>query len=291
MFNLIKSSNYDSNKKDLIFIDCKHRINKSKLYITKYFLNIAKILSKDFNIYVFNITNNIKNINSIKDLYPEFNYVLIDSKKVEFEKIKNNPNAKKDNENKLINDYFIPGLNFLNDVKGLFICPSVLLSSDMNNEKFDSLKDNDEKAINEIKMNIKSIKDKKMWTYTAFMYRDTRIANDLLIYLFNKYNCKGYQFIIDPSQFYHYFDKEFNSITYNFENDFRGTRNLYKFPMGELMYIYNYEINNLKEFEDKENNFIWGGNVLVFKGDRMKSWLPRPPNILVIIFIFLQPHA
>lgn len=273
MFKLIKSNTYDKNKEDLVFIDCKHRVNINNLYIMKYLFNIGKILSNDFNIYLFNISNNQSSCRDIMDLYPEFNYIFININDVKFDTLKENSNAHVDNKNKLINDYFIPELDFFNNIKGVFVCPSVLITSDMDNEKFDSLKNNDKEVINNLNLNIQKIKNKKMWTYTAFMTKSTRIAMDLIIYLLEKYKCQSYQFIIDPSQFYHFLNKEYNAITYNFEDDFRGTRELHKFPMGELMYIYNYHIDNLKEFKEKENNFIWGGNVLIFKGNRMQDWL------------------
>ena len=273
MFKLIKSITYNKNKDDLVFIDCKHRINKKNLYIIKYFLNIGKILSRDFNIYLFNICNNEKSCKDIMDLYPEFNYVFIDINDVKFDILKENPNAHKDNKNKLINDFFIPELTFFNNIKGIFVCPSVLMTGDMDNEKFDSIKDNDIKAIEDLNKNIISIDNKKMWTYTAFLTKGTRIAIDLICYIIEKYNCKCYQFIIDPAQFYHYFNKKYNAITYNFEDDFRGTRDLHEFPMGQLVYIYNYDIFDLKSFKEKENNFIYGGNVLIFKGNRMQDWL------------------
>lgn len=275
IFKPIFSSQYRTSKKDIVFMDLKHRLCKNNLFVLRHFLNTAKILSKDFNVFIFNISNNVKSSQEIMEMYPEFNYVFVDLKDIKyFKRADTKDYIEKNTE--IVKGICKNELYFLRNVKGIFINPNVLFTSGIDNECCDTVK-NDGPEYEEAKkyydIYVDKIEKKTMFNYSAFMCKYTRFLLDTIEYILKDFKCQCYQFIIDPSAFNPYLDEKFNAITYYFENDNRGTRNYHEYPIGQLAYLYNYDLPVVKSFKEKDKKFIWGGNVLVQKGDRMQDWL------------------
>ncbi len=272
---LTLSTTYDKNKKDIIFCSANKKINDDNLFITRYLFNTADILSKDFNVFVLISASTLSKLKVITETYPNFNYMHLNTDALKM-------TIKKDNEdyiniNKtLVENVFKDELKDLN-ISGIFIEPPVLpLQNYFNetNEFFDKIKiDPNDNIEEKIKQTNERIDSKKLFAYTAFSMKYQAILLDLCLY-FNKVNDTPiYQFVIDPGAYTPYLIEKCNATTYYFEDDFRGTRQLHQFPMAQLNYLYNYDINkDCKKFEDKESNFIWGGAVLLPKGNRINDY-------------------
>ena len=81
----------------------------------------------------------------------------------------------------------------------------------------------------------------------------------------------SYYFVVDPGSYYRLFDHISPRHT-NFAlvDDFRGTRNLHRFPIAELQHLY-YEKNHLIDVT-KKRLFIYYGTLFLSKGTRNDVW-------------------
>lgn len=271
--NVVYGSSYSENKDDVAFFILDYRISDQNLHYIRHSIETADILTEDFNVFLFNIGKKTKNIEQIISLYPRLNFTFINNSHITILRKKDSEDSLKINKQTII-DECDKSFNFIKNLKCVFISPKFLLASLGYNDKIDYIGD-DINEINTINTYIekinKDIENKIIFPYTAFMSRDTRIAHDVAEYLLDKYKCTSYQFIMDPEQYTHYFYNKYNSKIYYFENDFRGTRKYNEFPVGQLSYIYkNKNIEDVPEFKDKENKFIWGGVVL--RAERIQDW-------------------
>ena len=273
IFNVFYSKKYDKRKPDIAFFDIDKRVKMDNIYVSRFMFNTLKILSKDFNVFVFNLGNNKKAAQPIIDMYNELNYVFMDDKYINIFKKADSENCVQMNIDNIKN-IVKKELNIFNDLRAVFIRPTVLYVTTGNNEDFDCIKTGEqlEKANDLMKQLNDDIENKKMYAYTMFMTRQIRIMHDVIENIINMHNPKVYQFIYDPAHYCNYFNKKYNAKTYYFENDFRGNREFNQFPIGQLNYLYNYEKPETIKFGNKENNFIWGGIVLYAKGDRINNW-------------------
>lgn len=268
------SEHYDKNKKDLIFCSANKKVNDDNLFITRYLFNTADILSKDFNIFVLISASTLSKLKHICETYPNFNFIHLNTDSLKM-------TIKKDNEDyininqTLVENAFRNELSDLN-VKGIFIEPPVLpLQNYFNetNEFFDKLTIESEDIFDKIKETNKRIDSKKLFAYTAFSMKYQAILLDMCLYFNKNHGTSIYQFVIDPGAYTPYLIEKCNAITYYFEDDFRGTRKLHQFPMAQLNYLYKYSINkDCTPFLNKELNFIWGGAVLLPKGNRINDY-------------------
>lgn len=267
------SDSYDKTKKDLIFCSTNKKINDGNLFITRYLFNTADILSKDFNVFILISASTLTKLKVISETYPTFNFIHLNTDALKM-------TIKKDDDNyiainsKLVEDVMKNHLEKLN-IKGIFIEPPVLpLQGYFNetNEFFDKLTIEDG-IYDKIEQTNKRIDSKKLFAYTAFSMKYQAILLDMCLYFYNTHKTPIYQFVIDPGAYSVYLENRCNAITYYFENDLRGTRKLHEFPMAQLNYLYNYNINkDCKSFSDKTGTFIWGGAVLLPKGSRINDY-------------------
>lgn len=273
-FKFVMSSNYDENKPSILFGDFVYRVNSKNLFATRFIMNTAKILSKDFNVFMFSLSSNIKGAQDLIDLYNTINYVFLDDKEITFIRKKEAKNCVEQNKN-IARKMIARDLDFIKNVKGVFIRPSVLFKSDMQNELYDTIK-SDEESLRIAEEEVKKMNDLivrgTMYSYTMFMTKSTRIIFDTFEYFINRDKCHVWQFVIDPAHYYKYFNVKHNAKTYYFENDMRGNREFFEFPMGQLNHFYNADKIEVPNFEDKNNLFIWGGVCLFPKGGRMEDW-------------------
>ena len=268
------SETYDKNKKDLIFCSANKKINDDNLFLTRYLFNIADILSDNFNVFILISATTLSKLKNISSIYPKFNYIHLKTDALVMTTKKKNSNYININK-ELVEKVFKDDLRELN-VKGIFIEPPVLPAQkyfNESNEFFDKLQIDSNDIFNKIKIVNEKIDSKKLFSYTAFSMKYQAILLDMCLYFNKNFDTSIYQFVIDPGAYTPYLIEKCNAITYYFENDFRGTRQLHQFPMAQLNYLYNYSINkNCKNFEDKTNNFIWGGAVLLPKGNRINDY-------------------
>lgn len=273
-FNVFKSNTYDENKPSLLFGDFVYRINSDNLFATRFIMNTAKILSKDFNVFMFSLSNNVKNAADVMEAYSELNYVFLDEKDIKFS-IKSKDKGFLPKNRKLMKEIIERDLKDITAVKGIMMRPTVLFKSGPDNELFDCISNNPEElAISNKEVDVMNdlIIKTTMYSYSMFMTKHIRTLMDVFEYYIEKDGASVYQFVIDPAHYYKYFDMFHNGKTYYFEDDFRGNRALHKYPMGQLNYFYNFKVDNVPEFKDKKNLFIWGGVVLFHKGNRMEDW-------------------
>lgn len=268
------SKTYNENKPGLVFCSTNKRINDDNIFITRFLFNIAEILSDDYNIFIAINAKTLSKLTETVKTYPNFNYIHI--------ALENIPTVKKvDDDNyieinrktiqSILNKYF----DKLN-IAGIFIQPPVLPSQQYfneNNEFFDKINITDQSIYSKINEINKKIEDRKLLSYTAFSTKYQAFLLDMCEYYHEKNNVPIYQFIIDPGAYYIYLRDKCDAITYYFEDDFRGTRTLKEFPLSQLNYLYNYNINEgCKSFNDKPGDFIWGGAVLLPKGNRINDY-------------------
>lgn len=276
-FNIKYSKHYDPNKPDLIFCDLLRRVNINNLFTVRFMLNTAEILSKDFNIFWFLQVKGESTVKEVIEEYDMINYIFLNDQ-FKFDKKVENENFLEDNHNRVLKVVKEELDKEIKNVKGIFIKPS-FASKTNNNELFDCISNDEEQlkiSEEEIQNVNKMIKKRVMYSYNMYSTRTTRILMDTIEYFAKRDNAKIYQLIIDPSTYYVYYNREFNAKSYYFEDDFRGNRELYEFPIGPLNYFYNYKVENVPEFRDKKNAFIWGGVVLIAKNHdsgRLADWL------------------
>lgn len=273
-FKLVLSEQHDPKKPSLVFGDLVYRVNQKNLFATRFIMNTAKILSKDFNIFMFSVSSNIKGGKEVMEAYDMISYVYLDDKELTFLKKKEAVNHQEQNLAMSVG-MAERDLSIIQNVKGVILRPTVLFKGDMLNELYDCISEdpadlkvgNDEVA----KMN-KMIEEAGMYCYTMFMTKATRIIIDAFENFIKRDNAKVWQFVIDPAHYYKYFNQNHGAKTFYFENDFRGNRELNQFPMGQLNHFYNADKIEVPNFEDKKNLFIWGGVCLFPKGGRMEDW-------------------
>lgn len=272
IFNINYSENYNESKPDLLFCDLSRRLNDNNLFLTRFLLNTADLLSEDFNIFWIVETKTGKSIKNIKQNYKNINFIFSDIGKFNFYKHTTENYIEKNKQ--IVIDCIKSELKELKNVKGLFFKPAILLSGpNGDNEFYDVInKENITEKLNEqiFKLN-NQIEKKTTYAYSAYMTKFTRVLIDIFEYFNKTNNAQVYQFIIDPASYSMYFENKFNAKTYYFENDTRGTRNFKEFPIGQLNYFYNYTVKSV-DFLNKENNFIWGGLALFQKGNRMEDF-------------------
>jgi hypothetical protein len=266
------SNSFDKNKKNILFCDLLKTVNHKNIFISRFFFNTAKILSKHFNIFwIINAKTN-NSVKVVSEMFPEISFICINISNMKFETSKTNDDYININKTNILN---IIKTEFpVNTFHGIFLKTPMLQI--INNEYFDNIDKNVDKKITDFitKTNDK-ILNKFEYPYTRFMTQYSRFVIDAIEYFINKDNTKIYQFTIDPASYTRYFNDIFNSKAYYFNDDHRGTRQLNEFPIGQLNYLYNYELNtsDIKEWKDKNNNLIWGGLVLFEKGDRMNDYM------------------
>lgn len=273
-FKIVLSENYNPQRPSLIFGDLVYRVNHKNYFATRFIMNTAKILSKDFNIFMFSVSSNIKGGKEVMEAYNTINYVYLDDKELTFIRKKEDPNHQTKNLAMSIR-MIERDLGIIQNVKGVILRPAVLFKSDMQNELYDCISNNpkDIEFANEevAKMNEMIIKS-SMYSYTMFMTKSSRIILDTFEYFIKRDNAKVWQFVIDPAHYYKYFNEMHDAKTYYFENDFRGNREFFQFPIGQLNHFYNADKNEVPDFENKNHLFIWGGVCLFPKGNRMEDW-------------------
>lgn len=268
------SKNHDEKKPTLIFGDLVYRVNQKNLFATRFIMNTAKILSKDFNIFFFSVSNNVKAAKEVMDQYNTISYVFLDDKELTFLRKKEDPDYTAKNR-KTSFAMIERDLTMIKNVKGVFLRPTVLFKSDMENELYDCISEDSEKlkiSNEEVKRMNDMIIAGKMYAYTMFMSKATRIVFDVFEYFAERDKAQVYQFLIDPAHYYKYFNTIHGAKTYYFEDDFRGNRELNQYPMGQLNHFFNAEKVEVPSFEDKKNLFMWGGVILFPKGERMDDW-------------------
>ena len=273
-YKVILSESYDENKPSIIVGDLVYRVNHKNLFASRFLMNTAKLLSKDFNIFVFSVSNNVKAAKEIIELYDSLSYVFLDDKELTFLRKKEDVEHQPKN---LETSLTLPkrDLNMIKNVKGVLLRPTVLFKGDMQNELYDSIKEDQESlkiANNEVEKMNSMISEANMYCYTMFMTKATRIIIDTFEYFIKRDNSKVWQFVIDPAHYYKYFNEVHGAKTYYFEDDNRGNRDLNKYPMGQLNHFYNSLKIEAPDFKDKKNIFMWGGVVLFPKGNRMEDW-------------------
>lgn len=273
-YKVVLSKNHDENKPTLIFGDLVYRVNQKNLFATRFIMNTAKILSKDFNIFFFSVSNNVKAAKEVIEAYDTISYVFLDDKELSFLRKKEDPDHFAKNQ-EMSYGMTKRDLSMIKNVKGVFLRPTVLFKGDMQNELYDCISNDPEKlkiSNDEVAKMNGMIADAGMYAYTMFMTKATRIIIDAFEYFIKRDNSKVYQFLIDPAHYYKYFNNVYNGKTYYFEDDFRGNRELNQYPMGQLNHFFNAEKVEVPEFEDKKNLFMWGGVILFPKGGRMEDW-------------------
>lgn len=271
------SEAYDKNKKSLIFCSTNKRINDDNMFITRFLFNIADILSDEFNIFILINAKTLSKLTETVKAYPKFSYIHLCCgdipmlRKIDVEENVDNVKINRQTVENVLKEFIEP-LN----VAGIYIQPPVLPSQQYfndTNEFFDKIEIKDEKVYDNMNEINKKIAEGRLLLYTAFSTKAQAILLDMCEYFHNNHNTPIYQFIIDPGAYYIYLRDKCNAITYYFEDDNRGTRTLKEFPMGQLNYLYNYNIHEgCKDFKDKENNFIWGGAILLPKGNRINDY-------------------
>jgi hypothetical protein len=276
LYTVVLSKQHDPTKPDLIFCDLSRRLNKETLYVNRFLWNTAQILSKDFNIFVFSLSNSQKNAQPIMEAYDSLNFVFLDDKNLGFLKKKEDEDFLAKNK-QIVVDMILRDLTVIDDLKGIFFKPNVLYKTDMQNELHDTISSDPEKiqiAEDEIKKMNDMITETSMYPYSMFMTKAMRVIIDTFDYYLNNVNPKPmvYHFVIDPAFYYLYYNRLHNGKAYYFENDSRGSRDLLEFPIGQLNYFYNAEKVEVPDFKDKNNSFIWGGVVLAPKGERMQDF-------------------
>ncbi len=81
-----------------------------------------------------------------------------------------------------------------------------------------------------------------------------------------------YGFVIDPVFFHPWFtENNLDLQLFSFENDFRGTREYHKFPLGQLQHLV-YEDNTEYVHTEKTKDFIFVGSILGEKRVKEKAW-------------------
>lgn len=276
-FNLVKSKSYNSSLDGIIYIDLFGSINDKKLNISNYIFQTLKILSKDFNVFVFSLGSSDRNTKVISKMYGEhINFVYFSDNGIKFNSKRDYKTSGKDPEQAPIDNYEIVKnilnleIGFVGKVKGVLIQPPALV----DDCDFDHIKSGFE--TNEYKAMIKKFNDGiesgNIFRYTAFITKPIRIMMDTIEFFIERDGSQVYQFIIDPSQYYKYFEDVHGAKTFCFNDDFRGSRKFHEFPIGQLNYFLDSKIE-AKPFNEKEKVFIWGGVALTYRGDRMEDYL------------------
>ena len=133
---------------------------------------------------------------------------------------------------------------------------------------------NDSEVIAEIEKICTEVSDKydyhvSLLTYTYWM---KNLTFNLGRYYIDQPEFKrSYYFVVDPGSYYRVFDRvSRDHVNFALVDDFRGTRDLHRFPIAELQHLF-YEKNHQVD-TSKKKLFIYYGTLFLSKGTRKDVW-------------------